>query len=371
MSSSAEASPTPTQTDQVDTSPPAFEKVTPPEAPKPEIPRMIKRPEEKEDYAKEFEESQKKFRSFEEEQQHQIQRYHELNDKYSEQGKALLQSITDQTAQLDQAPKTQPDPELQKQIQSYQQKQPNGVMQIFGMMMLGVGLAFTAFGWKRGWGARSGIMQGWGNAFKAMAQNQKETAKEQLDNTYRVQELVRQENQERHQNLMEIYQNRRLNLEEKKNLFNETEKLYGMDVNQIKTESNMTAQQMKLLQSQMKAQRDMLKLQIATHNNISNFMFNTQSGKLYREYMVATTSDPNGPTKGRMVDPGRSHEDLVESQEIMSYGDWLKYQATKSKTDESGKLTEMPKPKGILKPGEEKKDLPSAAKKFGDQFFGQ
>lgn len=346
MSSSATPSPTP-QPDDTE-KPPDFslgEQVK--DKPEYNIPKTLKRPEADPDYSKLAEEDVKKYRSYEEEQQHQIQRSHELEDKYYEQSKTYLQSVIDSTAKLDSAPPNIPvDPNLQKQIQSYQQQNQNtgGVPGIFGMLMLGIGLAFSAAGWRRGWGARNGIMAGWGNAFKAMAQNDKELSQQQADNAYRISELTRQENAERHQQLMEIYQNRRLTLEEKRNLFNETSKLYGMDATHLKAQNADTNQQLKILQNQIKVDRDLAKLQIAAHHKINDLLFNDPIGKRYRAWMMAITADPNGPTKGRVVDPGKDNDSLREATAIKSYNDWLDWDRGKSKADAQGKLPEMPKP---------------------------
>ena len=325
----------------------------PPPPAKPDAPKV---PFEQRDFAAEIEAGKKQERTYSEEYQHQIERFHQLDKEYEEKGRPLLQNVQDGMTHLEDVPKVQTDPTIQKEIDQYRGQQPNGGRDMFGMIMFGLALAFTAFGRHRGWGAQAGIMQGFGNAFKAYNQNKKDLAKEQLDNAYRIQELVRQENTERNQEIQRIYQNRRLNLEEKKDLFNTTEKMYGMDAGRIKQEADVLNQQIKTLHDQERANTALMKLQMATHNKISTFMFQSTPGKAWRDKIIAET--------GGKIDPGRSEGELAQAQELLPYGDFEKYYETeKGKTDpKTGEPYAPPTVQG--------EGFKQSGKDFAKKFFG-
>lgn len=351
----------------------AREEVVPAQTDRP-IPPTIKRPPEQHDYAKELAETQAKERSFEEEQIHQIEQAHKSMQDYADKAKPMLQSVIDAQTHLADEPNVPVDPAIQKQIQAYQQQKPNGVSNIFQLMVMGAMLGVTALGWRRGYGARAGIMQGWGNAFKALAQNKKDLAQEQTNNAYKLQELVRQENQERHQRLMEIYQNRRLNLEQKRDLFTDVQKLYGINENVLKTEANITQQHLKTLQNQERIQRDLYKLQMATHNHLSNFMTQTEPGKEWRARVMVETGKKDSVTGGVMVDPMRGEGDLAQAEELYPYEKFLDtWKAGIGKKDPSDPTGQ----KKIQEPGfpqkgeEQKPSADSAYKKFKDKYFPQ
>lgn len=336
------------------------------------IPRTIAKPQPQTDYGQELEESQKAYRSYEQQYVHNIQQSQKLMQEYNEKARPLLESMIDAQLHLnDQPPDIKPDPAIQKEIEAYQQKKPNGVFNIFQMMMLGLALAFSAFGWRRGWGARAGIMEGWGNAFKAFGQGQKDLAQQQADNAYRMQQLVWEENEDRHKQLAEVMANRRLSAEDKSRAFNELERLYGMDANLTRTQANMANQQMRTLQNQIRIQKDLRKLQLATHNGLSG-LFGTEAGKQWRAMVVTETIKKDSVTGGRRVDPMRSEEELAEAEELYPYKEfldtWKEGIGKPDPSDPSGKKR-IQEPGFPQKPGQTQ-SLDEASKKFGERFLG-
>jgi hypothetical protein len=351
MSTSVDAeSSVPLEPSTVDTTPPS-----PLEKP----PTPLSKETDTRDYQKELDAALAQDKTYAEQYQGIVEQRHKLDAEYQEKGRPLLENVQKSMTQLDQTPNIPKDPTIQAEIQAYQQKEPQGLQNIFGMIMMGATLAFVAFGRHRGWGARAGILQGFGNAMTAYAQNKKDMAKEQLDNAHRIQELVRQENTQRHQQFLEIMQNRRLNLNEKKDLFNVTEKLYGADVNRVKQGADFIQQQVKMLHDQERTLRDMNKLQITTHNKLSTFMFDSTPGKKWRDEILIRT---NGK-----IDPRRSEEELQQASALYPYDQFLADQATAGKIDPT---TGKPYPPRTIESPEKKQAFEQSGKEFAKKFFG-
>lgn len=264
-----------------------------------------------------------------------VQKIHDLDEKFKTQGEPLVNDINNSLANLDRTPPG----ELDSLSSAYKEENAKNTEEHGNLIMGGLftllGLGLTAFGGRRGWGARAGIWQGVGNAMTLYAKGKEEQSRDQHAKALKMISLVHQENQERLAQKREIIADKRLTATQKMDMLKVHHELYQEQHQQYRDEQSALEGETKVLQQQERALESLRAFKYKFHSDLSQVV-KTKDGKAWAEYVYVTT-------KGE-INPMRSREELAQAEELFPLEDYIKERHDVGKTDETGKEKTMTTP---------------------------
>lgn len=324
------------------------------------IPKTIRRPADtpnNEPSLDEQEEELRKQQAYAAEQQaNLIKRQHELDEKYRTKAEPYLNQINENLANLQSTDPRTITPltaEYQKALQQNAQQHGSSMFETL-FTLLGIGA--VVFGKHRGWGARAGIQNGIGLALYNYGQGKKEAAVENQSHALRLIQLMREENSERHQQQMEILQNKRLTIQQQMDMFKTHREIYQdedhQNQEQLKTIEGIT----KNLHQKEQALIAMQRLKLKVGNDLSN-MFKSKDARAWADYMRTVYH----------INPQKDEKTLAEAEQEYPYEQFILDYKEAGKTDEkTGKEKTLKAPE---KPAPED-DLKKKTREFGESLFG-